>query len=240
MSKASTFQTAAARSPRIALMLAGGLVFGACAPDRIISTNSIPDDYRARHPIAIQQAPISTDIFLAGGKFDEAARLRVRGFAQDYVRAGTGPVVIQTPRGHLSGAEAQAAVNGVRQELARAGARGFVSVSHYDPADPTLASPIRLSFVGMRASVTTRCGEWPRDLGGGGMGFNNTSYWNFGCAHQQALAAQVADPRDLATPRGETPVDTAMRSRAISKVRAGEDPTTQWAVEATPIAGGGN
>ncbi len=30
---------------------------GACAPDRVIQSTSIPSDFRARHPIALTHAP---------------------------------------------------------------------------------------------------------------------------------------------------------------------------------------
>ncbi len=98
-------------------------------------------------------------------------------------------------------------------------------------------SPIRLSFIGTKAVVRSRCGDWPRDLASGSSmeGWQNQPYWNHGCAYQQAFAAQVADPRDLAGPRAEGPSDVAMRTRAIGKVREGEDPGTDWKIENTSI-----
>jgi pilus assembly protein CpaD len=60
--------------------------------------------------------------------------------------------------------------------------------------------------------------------------WSNKPYWNFGCAYQSAFAAQVADPRDLVAPQGETPADTVMRTRAIEILRKGEDPGTNWKV----------
>jgi type IV pilus biogenesis protein CpaD/CtpE len=49
------------------------------------------------------------------------------------------------------------------------------------------------------------------------------------------LAAQVADPRDLAHARAIDPPDVAMRMRAIGDVRNGEDPGTNWKIQITPI-----
>jgi pilus assembly protein CpaD len=88
-----------------------------------------------------------------------------------------------------------------------------------------------LSFLGLKASVADQCGQWPRDLAigsGADVDWSNKPYWNFGCAYQSAFAAQVADPRDLVAPQGETAADTVMRTRAIESLRKGEDPTTNW------------
>ena len=41
----------------------------------------------------------------------------------------------------------------------------------------------------------------------------------------------TSDPRDVATPRGETPPDVEMRIRAIGHVRKGDDPGTKWQVQ---------
>ena len=89
------------------------------------------------------------------------------------------------------------------------------------------------------AKVKGPCGEWPDDLASGGSldGWQNTTYWNFGCANQATLAAQIADPRDLVEPRGETPGDVETRMRAIQKVRQGADPGTGWAAKAQATGG---
>ncbi|MBX9759914.1 MAG: CpaD family pilus assembly protein [Beijerinckiaceae bacterium] len=209
----------------------------ACAPDRVLTTASIPGDYRARHPIALTQAPITADIVPAGPRLDGAARESTRAFASEYARSGNGPIAIQIPASGGSAQNARAMLDGIRHELAAAGVNGPVSVSTYQPADPALVSPVRLTFVGTKAVVRTRCGEWPRDLASGSTvdGWQNESYWNHGCAYQQAIANQVADPRDLAGPRAETPSDVTMRTRAISKVREGADPGTQWTIENSSI-----
>jgi pilus assembly protein CpaD len=80
-----------------------------------------------------------------------------------------------------------------------------------------------LSFFGLKATVASRCGQWPRDLAVGNgpiEDWDNKPYWNFGCAFQTALAAQVADPRDLVSPQAETPQDTVIRTGAIDALRS--------------------
>lgn len=214
-----------------------------CAADRVLTTASIPSDHRARHAIALTQAPVTLDLIPAGGRLDDASRGRVRSFGDAYRNGGEGPISIQIPQGSAAASNATGFVNEIRKELASLGVKGSISVSTYRPEDPTLASPVRLSYVATKAVLRSRCGEWPSDLASGSSvrGWDNKPYWNHGCATQQALASQVVDPRDLAAPRGETPTDVTMRTRAIGKVREGQDPGTQWTVENTSIgAVGGN
>ena len=215
-----------------------------CAADRVV-TNSVvtANDYRERHPIALAEATTSVDIFAAGGRLDLDSARRIQTFAAQYRMIGSGPIAIQLPKGTAGDANARSLVDGIRHELVRGGARGYVNVGSYEVTNPALASPVRLSFVGLKAQMTKRCGEWPRDVasGGGFSGSANEPYWNHGCATQNVLAAQVADPRDLAGPRGETPSDVVMRTRAITAVRQGQAPSTQWTVQSTNIgSAGGN
>ena len=117
----------------------------------------------------------------------------------------------------------------------------MVYVGAYPVRDPALAAPVRLSFTGVKAEVAGRCGEWPDDLASGASldGWQNRAFWNFGCANQATLSAQIADPRDLLSPRGETPQDIETRMRAINKVRAGSDPSTGWVTKSGAISGVG-
>lgn len=91
-----------------------------------------------------------------------------------------------------------------------------------------MASTIRLSFQRLQAKVASKCGLWPQDLGGSDPRFNygNEPYWNFGCASQANLAAQVADPVDLARGRVETHGDTLRQVKDIQDLREGKDPST--------------
>ena len=233
----NTQTTNRSRSPLSRLLLMAAIAAPAlagCAPDRVTKGPPIPSDYRARHPIVLTQAPITTDILATSGHLDARGREQVRAFAKEYRLAGGGTIAIQAPAGNRN---SHAIVDGIRRELAASGVRSGVSVSSYQPADPMLASPVRLSYLGAKAMVHSRCGEWPRDLASGSSvgGWENQPYWNHGCAYQQAFASQVADPRDLAGPRAEGPSDVAMRIRAIGKVREGEDPGTEWKVENTSI-----
>jgi len=215
----------------------------ACGADRVV-TGTVPSaDYRATHPIALTQAPTTLDVFSVAGRLDTREQAEVRQFAQQYRELGDGQITVLLPGGGVSASNAKAALGDVRKALLAGGARGYIAVGSYAVADASLAAPIRLSFTGLKAKVASSCGQWPTDLASGSTteGWNNRPYWNFGCAHQNMLAAQVADPRDLAAPRAEGDVDVNMRMRAIQNVRKGTDPGTDWKVKNSSIGSvGGN
>jgi len=216
-----------------------------CTTDRIVPSSIALDDYRNRHPIVIAQARTSVDVFpsMGQGKLDRHTAKQVYAFAQQYRDTGQGPVLVLLPRGP-GVASHQAMLADMRRVLASGGVRDGVQVATYPIADPGLASPVRLSFVGVKAKETDQCGQWPRDLGSGSSidGWENEPYWNLGCAQQTMIAAQTSDPRDLVSPRGEEQPDTDVSARAITQVRAGSDPNTGWAVKNTSIGsvGGGS
>ena len=156
--------------------------------------------------------------------------------------SGSGDIAISLPQNAHAARNTRAAVPAIRKALLAGGARGYLLISTYPIANPSLASPIRLSFATVVAQLRSRCGQWPNDLASGSSteGWENKPYWNFGCASQQMLAAQVADPRDLLSPTAETPADSKMRARGIEAIRQGKDPGTQWATQNSNIGGVGN
>ena len=215
---------------------------GGCSTDRVVTGSIVPENYRERHPVVIAERATSMDIYVSGAAMDRASRARLEEFGTNFRANGTGRIEILLPTGSASEAAAKAALPSIRQALAQGGATGFVSVGSY-PADPMVAAPIHVSYVGIRGAVATKCGEWPADLASAGTvdGWSNRPYWNMGCATQNAMANQVADPRDLVEPRAMGNGDVEMRIRAIGKVRQGADPGTSWVIKTTPIGsiGGG-
>ncbi len=229
---------------RAAGTIAALLALAGCGTtDRIKPSAIALEDYHARHPIVLAEARTAVDVFPAtgGGRLDTHSAKQVYAFAQQYRELGHGPVLVLVPRGR--GVEQPAVVADIRRVLAAGGAHGGVEVSSYPAADPALASPVRLSFVGLKAKVADQCGQWPSDLASGSSieTWDNKSYWNFGCATQAALAAQTSDPRDLATPRGEEQSDALIRIRGINSIRNGSDPNTSWSTHNSSIGsvGGG-
>jgi pilus assembly protein CpaD len=204
---------------------------GACAKSGgEVVTASVPDDYRLRHPIAIQEADRSVVIFVghARGGLSASQRADVAGLAQTWVREGTGAIVADVPV-DTPNARAAAATFREAQALLAAGGvppRG-IKQRHYHPDDPRAFATIRLTYPRI-AAVAGPCGLWPEDLGPSmaNPGYSeNKSYHNFGCANQRNLAAMIDDPSDLEQPRSETPAYTTRRAEAFEKYRKG-DPTS--------------
>jgi pilus assembly protein CpaD len=218
-----------------ALGLVAALALGGCQSD--LATGSVAiDDYHNRHPILLTDAPTTLDVFPAGvGALDASSAADVRAFAKRYAKYGVGRIVILAPAG--GGPKIHAGINAVRRELASVGLRGTIGLGAYPVADPLVAAPIKLSFIGLKAEVPSQCGQWPADLASGTstIGWQNQTYWNYGCATQSVLAAQVDDPRDFARASADGPSDVEMSLRAINAVRQGQDPGTAWKIQNSNI-----
>src|ERR1700686_4941175 len=76
------------------------VALGACTyTGAEVVTASIPNDYRLRHPIAIEEANHSIVIFVghARGGLTTSQRADVAGLAQTWLREGTGAIIADVP-----------------------------------------------------------------------------------------------------------------------------------------------
>ncbi|WP_105373904.1 CpaD family pilus assembly protein [Neorhizobium huautlense] len=213
----------AAKSPRYkiaaAAMLAASAVLLAGCGNSQLTTGSIPDDYRTRHPIVLAEGEHALDIPVASGDVRLSIGMKdtVKGFAQNFASSPAGVVQIQVPHGSYNSAAAQRLAGDIRRTLTTSGIRpDRILMSSYGASPSGDAAPIRLSYVTTKA-MTSPCGEWPADLSDNT--FGNRNWYNFGCASQNNLAAQVANPTDLIAPRGTTPIDATQRAKVISDYR---------------------
>ena len=194
------------------------------------------DDYHNRHPIVLTDSPTTLDVFPTGsGALDASSAADVRAFAARYAKYGVSRIVILTPSS--GGPKMRAGVDAIRHTLASAGLSGRIGLGSYPVADPLLAAPIKLNFVALKAEAPPHCGQWPEDLASGSSleTWKNQTYWNYGCATQSMLAAQVDDPRDFVRAGALDPSDVQMRLRAIGQVRNGADPGTAWKIQNSAI-----
>ncbi|MEE7458520.1 pilus assembly protein CpaD [Methylorubrum populi] len=220
--------------PAVAVLLVAGLL-GACRADRVATTGSTyPIDVRTRHPIVLADGERTLDIFPTGiGHIDPRQRADLEAFLTEYRRYGRGVLLVEMPRGVSPGLAGPVERTGaaIRHLAGEMGvpARGL-QLTAYPIANPTLASPLRLSFQRMQAKVADKCGLWPRDLGVSDVraDWSNEPTWNLGCATQANFAAQVADPIDLVRGRPEGRIDSVRRTQDIGQLREGKDPSTQW------------
>jgi len=234
-------ETMTARSDKTTLRRAGAMAgalalamtLGACAKRADVTGSLAPTDVRERHPIVLRDAPRSLDVFIgrAGGRLDARQAEDVASFARDYARSGRGGLVAEVPTGTRRDLATHDTLNAIRAILGRSGAA--LSVRTYPVNDPGLASPIRLTFASLQAGLPHSCGQWTDDTGVSNLA--NAPQWNFGCASQATLAAQVADPIDLVRARDEGRPDFSKRMGAITKLREGRDPSTQYRQETPQI-----
>lgn len=204
----------------IAAALVVATALTSCArPDRQ-TTSSIPDDYRTRHPITLAEVEHNLDVPIAAGdrQLRDGTDDLIRGFAQDYTALSSGTMQIVVPSTSVNAGAAHALKGKVRKVLIDAGVKSSrIVTTSYDPKDTNASAPIRLRFVAVTA-ITGECGQWPSDLFGPSI-IDNTNWENFGCASQQNLAAQIANPADLVGPRGMTPIDAQRRAEVIRVYR---------------------
>jgi len=224
------------RGLRLGLALLGlSIALGACTTtDDVTTVGSVaPNDYRLRHPIAIQEANHSIDIFVGNsrGGLSASQRSDVMGLAQTWLHEGTGAINADVPTGTPNARAAADTFREVRAMLAAAGIppRGII-VRNYRPDNPRQLATIRLNYAKITA-VAGPCGVWPDDLGpsANNPGYlENKPYYNFGCANQRNLAAMVDNPSDLVQPRSETPPYTARRVNAYEKYKKGNTTATVY------------
>jgi len=228
-------------------LLASTLAVAGCHGDRIVA-DAYPQTYEQRHPIVLVEGAARLDLPVGGGRrgLTERQRDDIRAFAADWRKNGRGPVGMLVPAGGPSAGAADYAIPAIRTTLAAAGVPATAIISQRYPADAPGVAPVKLGFVKLKAEVPHPCGLWPEDLGHGAGDLygetQNREYWNFGCATQQNLAAQVADPEDLARPRTETAIYAARRQTVMEKYKAGTDTTTDYRQSDVQVStiGGGN
>jgi len=104
----------------------------------------------------------------------------------------------------------------VRTALETMGAGGRVQVVAYSAPDPR--APVLVGFDTAQASIP-QCGSSWTNLTRTG---NNETSANFGCAVTANLAAQIANPRDIVTPRAMMPGDAGRRAVVFDNYRKGE------------------
>jgi pilus assembly protein CpaD len=221
-----------------AIRMAGALVglavaLGACSHTDDVLTASVPDDYRLRHPIAIQEADRSVVIFVghARGGLSASQRADVMALGQTWLREGTGAISADLP---VDTPNARAAADSFREIQALLTSAGVpprgIAVRHYHPEDPRQMATIRLNYPKISA-VAGPCGLWPDDIGPSIKNkgyFENKPYYNFGCASQRNLASMVDNPSDLVQPSPETVAYTTRRTNSFEKYRKGTPTTTVY------------
>lgn len=227
-----------ARSISLSLIAALALSLGGCATNDPEITGSLPDDVRVRHPINVTQGIATLDLIPGGGPGGLTDRQvgDIQSFAGEWRARGRGRLVVQIPTGSSRERDRQAS-NASREIHRILMAMGMpsnaVATARYPADGPGHLAPVRLEFPVLEARLPNPCGQWPGDVGYGDPEESNRNRqdWNFGCAYQQNLAAQVEDPEDFIRPRAESSAWARRRSTVIGKYGKGESTTTTYQKE---------
>jgi pilus assembly protein CpaD len=217
---------------RLLAIIGGAVMLAGCTTDQT-AIREVPSDVRQRHPIAIREGVHTVELFIGTkrGELTLDQRGDVLAFAHTWRRDAAGGIMIDLPSGTSNAAAAANALREVRAILTNLGVPPQdIEVRPYRPNDPRTLATLRLNYPRMVASAGP-CGMWPHDLGATNdrEHSENLEYWNFGCAAQRNLAAQVANPADLVQPRGEDPAYTPRRTTVLEKYRLGASPATTYA-----------
>jgi pilus assembly protein CpaD len=194
------------------------------------TTGSIPLAYGDRHPITVKEGKKTLVLFVGAGRggLSPMQRAEVVAFAQNWKRDAIGGVTVDRPVGAANERAANDSLKEALSILQQAGVPGNgIGIQPYNPGEKL--ATLRLRYPLMVADAGP-CGLWPDDLGPSydTKHFENKEYYNFGCAAQRNLAAQIAEPADLVQPRAEGPVYAAKRAASIDKWRKGNSPATTY------------
>lgn len=221
-----------AASLRLLVLGTAAIALAGCytASEQLLDT--VPNDYRQRHPIVLKEAPRSVELFIGNrrGNLTAMQRAEVLAFAQTWHREGTGGVLIDMPHGTPNERSAIGALQEVRSILASAGVPPEAVATRPNPTtDPRKLATMRLHYPKITADAGP-CGLWPYDLGPtyDREHYENRQYYNLGCATQRNLAAMVENPADLVQPRSEIPSYTGRRTTVLDKHHRGEPSGTVY------------
>jgi pilus assembly protein CpaD len=205
----------------VGMVVAAGLLAG-CQQTASTEVALYDQDYKRRHPILVSEEPQVLDIpvGMRVTRLSPQIQRRMRSFVTDYKRTGTGSVTIQVPSGSANEIAAVAAGRSAGQTLRKLGVpAGRIRIAPYQVDDHGKVAPVRMAFLKLKAHAPD-CGIWPEDIG---RTTTDRSYYNFGCAQQQNLAAMIENPADLVRPRDMTAADGAQRARVIDQYRQGQN-----------------
>lgn len=197
--------------------LACGLALGACAtriPDRIVDAKTPTEHFQAKVTAADQEIRLA--VHAQGLSPNQAEALAA--FASGWREADGGTITLSAPAGVADSRAAFRTLEGARGVLIGQGvAADHISVINYDAkGDP--AAPLRVAYLRYQAQVPV-CGQTWTNIAHSA---NNQVQPNFGCAVTANMAAQIANPADLAHPRASTPADAQRRAVMLDKYRKGQ------------------
>ena len=205
-------------TPQIALRLAAAaalIAMGSCAATPDTSPGMMMPDGAANHPITVEPSYRALKLAWspAAGGLSPAEQVQFHAFVADYLAHGNGSIAVSAPATLGAQGAAQWFAAGIN---AMGVSRDKILIATHDAPDGD--QRVEINYVSYQAH-TDRCGDWSENLA---YTADNLTPKNFGCAVQQNIAAQIADPRDLLQPRPSDDSDGARRAGVLSNYEAGK------------------
>ncbi|MEZ5956839.1 MAG: CpaD family pilus assembly protein [Hyphomonadaceae bacterium] len=181
-----------------------------------LPTPTQADRHEPTAEAAVQR--LSIDVTPGQMELARADRDQLRAFANDYLRYGHGPLVLEAPSGGPNSEAASILAADARRTLADAGVSyAAIAGSTLDAAGES--RPLLVSFNRFEARPPECAPLWEQDLAHQS---NNQPWDSFGCATNFNLAAMVEDPADLNRPRDLAARDSGRRDTVMDAYRAGD------------------
>ena len=200
---------------RILILVLSFVALSACAGPKLspdFTASAQPETVRVEMPVDPQ------DNGLTWAQIDLIASL-----AQEYKARGHGPMVISYPEGARNAEAAIDAIALARTQLYEAGLDWREIAGGAYHARGRGDAPIVFSFTRYQA-IVHNCDIGWEDLR---HARRDTAWRQFGCITESNLAAMIADPRDLESPRTMDPSDSGRRQGVIDGYRAGESTASE-------------
>jgi Type IV pili component len=192
------------------LMLASGCATGSAGPDPAPLTTPL-SRYALRMEPGLDR--IALAVHEDGVSANQAAHLRA--LADRWRAAGSSAMIIQGPNGGDPVAIQQAWA--IKAALEQFGVPGqAIQVVGYDGPNPR--APVLAGFEVLRPYIPN-CAEAMGRMTGRA---SNAPSPNLGCAVNANLAAQIAEPNDIARPRPMSPVDSGRSAVVFDNYRRGQ------------------
>jgi len=189
------------------------MLAGSCAAP--LNTTGDLYDPEQIHPITVapsyESLKLSFSTKEAGLMPDDEAHFM--DFVQSYIAHGHGSISVSAP--DEPGSQDIIHYFGDRiTEMGVAPSHVLVGTHPVANGDTT----VELSYITYVAHADS-CGDWTDDVSGTS---SNLPPKNYGCSIQHNIAAMVADPRDLETPRNMVPADATRRAGVVDKYEKGQ------------------
>jgi len=204
-------------------LLAAVLLLGACATEHTGQGNPNPTTPTERYSIDVQRAPEEVKLAPHGEGLSPAQAAALGDFVSRWVESNGGDITLKAPEhnGDRDGAY-RTVVEAKDYLIAQGVAPRRVRIVGYDAGDDSHA-PIVVGYMRYHAEGP-RCGQAWGNLSAVS---DNREYDEFGCAMTANLAAQIADPGDLVSPRPIDPPDAQRRQQVLDNYRKGAPTSTQ-------------